>query len=657
MLSVATQIATVNREALAVREFGFIIITATVVTLLISCGGESSDSSATKTTTVTTANVGIDGEGHAEILSPANIIAGQPTRLTIKFTVGESGLAIGGGVSLGLHHSTMWPTVQVAAPKAPGYVTARGLKPDSVTVEFHRHPPEGMFDGKSAKAKRDNIFRKVIIARIANRSLAAGDTITFTLGANSHRITAPYSVDLDNEFRITTDADGNGSFTGIENSPTISIISNAPSHLAASIPAQVKVNEAFDVLIRAEDEFYNVASGFNETVSLIDENGVTLAEDVQLDQGIGKIGVAVGTTGPHRLRLSTRDGQLTGRSNPARSFDELPALKLYWGDIHGHTGVSDGLGKDAHEFFSFGRDVAALDVIALTDHGHPDWEANIKAVQEFYAPHEYVTILAQEAGADPDHMNVYYRGDDTDHISQWQREYPAFYNQINRQYNSGDTPQAMTGPHHFSYDRGDKRYPFGIWDTRSARFVEVYSSHGTSEFPGNDRPLPGAYPKEDKYMQYGLAQGLRFGVIGASDNHDSKPGRTVWGHYPGGLSGFWAEELTRESVWAAMWNYHVYATSLDRIYMKFTIDNQIMGSDLVTTSAVSINAYIIGKTDNLSLEVIRDNQEIHTVATENGLIELSLRDTPDSGDHFYYLRVTQDNGERAWSTPIWIDAR
>ena len=40
--------------------------------------------------------------------------------------------------------------------------------------------------------------------------------------------------------------------------------------------------------------------------------------------------------------------------------------------------------------------------------------------------------------------------------------------------------------------------------------------------------------------------------------------------------------------------------------------------------------------------------------SDDGLIHVTFDDTPPPGDTFYYLRVTQPNGERAWSTPIWV---
>lgn len=76
-----------------------------------------------------------------------------------------------------------------------------------------------------------------------------------------------------------------------------------------------------------------------------------------------------------------------------------------------------------------------------------------------------------------------------------------------------------------------------------------------------------------------------------------------------------------------------------------------MGST-INADSVAIDAYIIEKTDTLTAELVRNNSTIHTFQTTNGVIDID--DNPGSGEHYYYLRFTQDNGEQAWSTPIWV---
>ena len=591
-----------------------------------------------------------DGEGSVVLLSPSSFVAGTRTTVAFEFTVGESGIPVGGGIALGLHHAAHWEPPQTSAPARPAYATVTCGTPDNFELAWHNWAPKGAFSDPTPSGDSDNIHHQVLMARVMQTPLKPGEKVAFTLGANDRGIRLPEEVDKDHSFHFSSDVDGDGVYLGIAQHVYRDIVPAAAHHLTAVVPSMLAVGKPFEIQVRAEDEFINLATDFNETVTIRDENGGVVVESLKLRDGIATAQIQVAAQGPQRFRIA--GAGLEGRSNPCRAFDTVPESRIYWGDIHGHTRISDGLGAGADEYFAFGRDVARLDVCALTDHGHFDWPQTKAAVRSFYEPGHFVTILAQEAGAGADHMNLYFKNDDTPHIDGWATKYDQFYGMVYTQYNQ-DSPTVAVGPHHFTYHRGDDRYPFGLWDDRTARFVEVYSSHGTSEYLGNPRPCPGAID-DDKFMQAGLAKGLRFGVIGSSDNHDSHPGRTTWGHYPGGLLAFRAPELTREAIWDALWNYHVYATSLDRIYVDFDIDGQPVGSDFTVTGPVRIRYDVIGKTDNLEVFLLRDNEEHRKQTTSNGVVEATFEDDPPKGGHFYYLRVVQDNGERAWSTPIWI---
>ncbi len=600
---------------------------------------------------VTSLAMAEDGEGTARIVTPARLIAGETTRVVLEVTAGPSGIPVGGGLCLGFHHAASWPGLQTSAPEKRGYIRFSGVIDDNFDVTWHTWAPPGTFRNRRASGTSDFIHHQTAIAKVRKRAIAPGETVRIIVGAGDKKATVQSMSDPGHEFHISTDVDGDGVFKGIAQQPRMDILPAAPDHLVASVPAQIEVGKPFEIQLRAEDRFYNFVDTYEGMVRVTDEDGTVLLSEVGLSGEPARVMIRVDTPGPRRFRLS--DGTLTGRANPCKAFKTLPALRIYWGDIHGHTSVSDGLGEDAREFFAFGRDVADLDVCSLTDHGHFAWPANIAAVKEFHEPNKYVALLAQESGAGSDHMNFYFRGDSTPHIQGWPSRYDELYDMLQTQYNSGEKPRVITGPHHFTYDRGDDRYPFGLWDPRSARFVEVYSSHGASEYLNNPRPLPGARD-ERKFMQAGLAKGLRFGVIASSDCHDSKPGRSQWGHYPGGLTAFLAPELTREAIWNALWNYRVYGMSFDRIYVEFTLNGETMGSDLKQDGPCNIAYTVIGQEDQFAVHLIRNNDEIRVDRTDNGVIEVSLTDLPPEKDNFYYLRVVQKNGERAWSTPIWV---
>ena len=88
--------------------------------------------------------------------------------------------------------------------------------------------------------------------------------------------------------------------------------------------------------------------------------------------------------------------------------------------------------------------------------------------------------------------------------------------------------------------------------------------------------------------------------------------------------------------------------------MELTANGKPMGSELVGNGAVNFKGYIIGKVDDVKATLIRDGEAIFEIKTETGVIEFDFEDSAPLGNHYYYLRVEQSNGERAWSSPFWV---
>ncbi|MBD3176774.1 MAG: hypothetical protein GF320_16470 [Armatimonadia bacterium] len=590
-----------------------------------------------------------DGDATAVLTGPQEMVAGEPVAFHIEVTIGEGGIAEGGAVSVGIHHAATWPDIQVDRPGEPGHVSARAGG-RGLPLAWHGWLDRARFADPRDHQLGDFIFHQCLVAEI-DRALAPGDTVVFDFGGGGVGVKPPVYAIREHEFRVMTDADGDGILAGIERSPIVEVVAGEPHHLSGVLASDLQVGEPALVRFRVEDRHHNLCADHEGTARILSPAGRPLERGIPISGGIGSATITPLVPGPLRLRLDA--GPLIGRCSPAMVHAQMPRLKTYWGDIHGHTAVSDGLARTMEEYFAFGRDVAFLDVCALTDHGHFDWPGTTDAVRAFHEPGRYVTLLAQEAGAGPDHRNLYFRSDDADHIQGWPGSHDAFNATVLRQYNWGGSPLVAAGPHHFTYPRGDDRYPFQVMDPRFSRFVEVYSSHGTSEYLGNPRPLVGAKDPE-KFLQAGLAAGHRFGVIASSDNHDSHPGHSQWGRYPGGLVAFRATELTREAVWQALWEGRTYATSLDRVYIDFRIQDQGLCAEVHADGPVRVDYVVVSRGDDVSVHLIRDNEVLRTDRSGTGTVQVSLADRPAAGEHFYYLRVVQGNGERAWSSPIWV---
>jgi hypothetical protein len=590
----------------------------------------------------------------AEIVKPETLIAGKAYEIVIEVTNGSEPIPVGGAVMLTVHHAAGHEMkFQVNNPNSPGYVTVVGETADNFRLETDEWltVKEKLFADMGSPSRSSNsLFHKGVLATVTKKPVEPHEKIRFTLGANGQKLTLPDSEISEHEFRVSTDVDGDRKFENIAVSPVIDILADNAAGFAAFVPADIQAGRDFEMLIRAEDSNLNTDFRFNAKADIFDEQDRLIKRGVRFEKGLAKTIISVAKPGHQRFRI--RSGQLSGRSNPCMVSTDMPRYKIFWGDIHGHTDVSDGLRKTIDEYYEYGRDHAGLDVCAVTDHGYFDWPQTKNSAKKFYQPHKFVTILGQEGGT-TDHINYYFKSFDEDHIQTWPSTLEGVIEQLNKQYDVKNRA-VIAGPHHFTYNRGSDDYPFGIWDEKIFRFVEVCSAHGTSEYLGNPNPCPGAC-QEFKFMQAGLAKGRKFGVIGSSDTHSSQPGRNSWGDYRGGLVAFLAEELTFDSIWDAFYSYRVYAAALERIYIDFKINGSPMGTTVKSSPSNTAAYTVIGKTDKLGVTLIHNNKEIRTDSCDNGIVKIETELAAETGSNFAYLRVVEDNSQRAWSTPIWID--
>jgi hypothetical protein len=203
--------------------------------------------------------------------------------------------------------------------------------------------------------------------------------------------------------------------------------------------------------------------------------------------------------------------------------------------------------------------------------------------------------------------------------------------------------------------------------------IEIYSTWGNSEHYGaplqpTTTNLPGCYVRD------ALGRGRRLGFMGGGDVHNTLPG-------DGGLTAVLAEELTLEGIYSAMADRRCYATSGDRILVDFWLNGFPMGSVL------EVNQYTINKLFPISIacsavcphpfklvEVISNGEVVCASDWVECRTEINLhlafdklqapsrqaghpRTHQSNISRYYYVRVTQQDGAIAWSSPIWIDYR
>jgi hypothetical protein len=156
-----------------------------------------------------------------------------------------------------------------------------------------------------------------------------------------------------------------------------------------------------------------------------------------------------------------------------------------------------------------------------------------------------------------------------------------------------------------------------------------------------------------------LARGYKLGIVGSGDSHNGHPGRRDPGALTAGLMGVYAEELTRESIWKALQERRVYATSGARIIIDFHINNEIMGQIIPVgdeQTVRNITGRVIGTDVIKEVAIIKNGSTLYAEKGRGRDMTISYSDkTSVKAEDYYYLRAIQEDDAIAWSSPVWLN--
>lgn len=604
--------------------------------------------------------------GWATIEPSDPVVAASRGAWTITYTAGPDGIAVGGSVRFELPYGFTPP--QLHWPRDQGYVTAVCSRRD-VRLQLSLEPPVQLDPEPFYYVTR---WGRMVYVQVLGQPLQPGDTVALRYGHTATlgpMVYAPHFAQR-LEFTVATDVTGTraapfSGYTLVSRQPALQIVGDSPKSLLVVIPSIVEAGESFAVRVRGIDEYGNLGQPPPAEVDVL-----TRLDDLQTvpmaDAGRGcGFQAELQVPGERELLAVCDDEEVMGSSNPCLCVLETPRQRIFWGDIHGHTGLSDGLGTP-DEYYSFGRDEAFLDFCAIADHAQylsdADWEAIQEATARHNDPGRYVTLLGYEYSCNADLERygdkcLYFPGDSGPLLRE---------TDINR---SAYTDMAALAPQWKAHGammilHQHAKGTCSYYDPDLVRLIEVYSVWGGSESEYCSRPLLPAQDSdyEGHYAADALEKGWVLGLMASSDDHAGRPGATDWLRtqqaYPGGLVAVWASELTREAVWEALWNRRCYGTTGARIYLEFSVDGEPMGS-IVQGSAFSgthvIEVRVMGDSPILAAEVLRGRQTAYVCSGYGPSLHFAYRDTPPPGSaNYYYVRITQANGEMAWSSPVWI---
>jgi hypothetical protein len=99
----------------------------------------------------------------------------------------------------------------------------------------------------------------------------------------------------------------------------------------------------------------------------------------------------------------------------------------------------------------------------------------------------------------------------------------------------------------------------------------------------------------------------------------------------------------------------VFATMDKGSQLVLTANGRIMGERFANSGSLSLVAYFSSAAGKAVASVVM----FEGVPGRNGTVSVlaqtaSTTFTPAPGEHFYYARLTQDDGNMLWSAPVWV---
>jgi hypothetical protein len=119
-----------------------------------------------------------------------------------------------------------------------------------------------------------------------------------------------------------------------------------------------------------------------------------------------------------------------------------------------------------------------------------------------------------------------------------------------------------------------------------------------------------------------------------------------------------AEDLSRDSLVGAMRRRHSYAATRNIVldYRLRAGGREFLQGDIAETKSLpELTAHITGCGPLAKVVVVRDNQYVFTAEPKSPEYTLRFRENAlAQGEHYYYVRVEQEDGKLAWSSPVWV---
>ena len=478
-----------------------------------------------------------------------------------------------------------------------------------------------------------------------------GDKLTVNISGTDNKyipISAAAEITVKDEPVLADPTPARGSQTGENKRPTISVaLDNAGQNPTVTMTVGGK------------------------TVTATYEGGrVTYTPAADLPQG--------------RTEVTVTARRADGKSASITWFFTVGATKYqhYFGQLHSHTQYSDGAGPltDALRYVENLPASANVQFVAFTDHSNyfdssssPNEEAalyNASLVKDSDANHSWKTYKDTIAKFNEDNAGSMVA------IGGFEMTWSGGPGHINTFNTPGIVSRNNKTLNNKTDDAGMKAYYALLSQAEGANSISQFNHPGTTfgnfkDFNywdpvidsrmymvevGNGEGAIGAggyYPSYEQYIM-ALDKGWHLAPTNNQDNHKGK-----WGNANDARDVILTDDFSEQGIYEAIRALRMYATEDKNLELTYTVNGLMMGSS-ITEIPDKLNVEVTVNDPDASdsiakVEVVANSGKVaYTWDNAAQLTSGKLSATLDPSYSYYFIRVTQKDGDLAVTSPVWV---
>ena len=355
--------------------------------------------------------------------------------------------------------------------------------------------------------------------------------------------------------------------------------------------------------------------------------------------------------------------------------------QLYFGQLHSHTQYSDGAGSldAALDYVKNLPESANVQFVAFTDHSNYfdttgaanpegalyDMSLASASSQETWNSYRSSVAAFNEANAGslvalagfemtwsggPGHINTFNtpgivsRNNSTLNNKTDYAGMRAYYALLSQQ-EGADSLSQFNHPGNTFGNFGD----FAFWDpVIDRRMYMVEAGNGEGQIGAG-----GYYPSYEYYTM-ALDKGWHLAPTNNQDNHKGR-----WGNANDARDVILTDDFSEEGIYDALRAMRMYATEDKNLEIGYTVNGMLLGSSLTEVPEklnihVTVNDPDASDTITKVEVIVNSGKTAYTWDDPAVLATGDLSVTLDPDYSYYYIRVTQGDGDLAVTAPVWV---